>query len=167
MFNRDSEVAASSSLAGNEPGTATPIVVEVTRHAALRYGERVRGAVHGQVARARTEIVRLVRAGVWQADPPPWLLDDVGSYEAGRRYVLLGPDVVFVVLPDQGRDGRVTLVVTVMTPWDEGSCHRADRRQRRGERWRRLHPAQPPLRDARRSREADGGPGDDDRLAAE
>lgn len=114
-----------------------PPEMEISRHAARRWAERVRQDRSIGPRNARTDMQRCAPFGTVHEEPPAWMYAEDDSYR-GSVYLMLGDDVALVLCRPRGQ--RPWVVVTVMTRHDVGGIHAATLRARRKARHAALHP---------------------------
>lgn len=113
-----------------------PHKIEISRHAARRWAERVRQDRTIGLRTARTDMERCARLGTFQTAAPVWMYATDDGHE-GSAYLMLGDDVALVLCRPPRRPW---VVVTVMTRHDAGGVHAATLRERRQARHAALHP---------------------------
>lgn len=113
-----------------------PLKMEISRHAARRWAERVRQDRTIGPRSARSDMERCARLGTFQTEAPAWMYAADDLYE-DSVYLMLGDDVALVLCRPPRRPW---VVVTVMTRHDAGGVHAATLRERRQARRAALHP---------------------------
>jgi hypothetical protein len=113
-----------------------PLKMEISRHAARRWAERVRQDRTIGPRAARSDMQRCAQLGTVRAEAPDWMYASEDEYE-DSVYLMLGDDVALVLCRPPN---RAWVVVTVMTRHDAGGVHAATLRERRQARRAALHP---------------------------